>query len=129
MVASISQETDRSRLLLNAEDVVGRLNRKLVGWANYFCLGPVSPAYRTINDHVTKRLRRWLCSKHKVRRHGERHATPTSTCTSSWDWSICRSEPTTFRGRTHECLSESRMRVIAHVRFDERGVETELWSG
>jgi hypothetical protein len=70
MVESISRETDHSRLLVNAEDVVGRLNRKLVGWANYFCLGPVSPAYRTINDHVTKRLRRWLCSKHKVRNTG-----------------------------------------------------------
>ena len=66
MVEAISRETDRSRLLLDAADVVGRLNRKLVGWANYFCLGPVSPAYQTLNDHVTKRLRRWLCSKHKV---------------------------------------------------------------
>jgi len=71
MVQSISRETDRSRLLLDAEDVVGRLNRKMVGWANYFCLGPVSPAYQTINDHVTKRLRRWLCSKHKVRNTGK----------------------------------------------------------
>jgi group II intron reverse transcriptase/maturase len=71
MVQSVSRETDRSRLLLNAEDVVGRLNRKLVGWANYFCLGPVSPAYRTVNDHVTKRLRRWLCSKNKVRNTGK----------------------------------------------------------
>jgi RNA-directed DNA polymerase len=66
MVESISRETDRSRLRLNAEDVVVRLNRKLVGWANYFNLGPVSPAYRAIDSHVTKRLRRWLCSKHKV---------------------------------------------------------------
>ncbi|QFY45163.1 hypothetical protein F6R98_16640 [Candidatus Methylospira mobilis] len=31
---------------MDAEYVVGRLNRKLTGWANYFCLGPVSPAYR-----------------------------------------------------------------------------------
>jgi len=66
MVESISRETDRRRLLLDAATIVDNLNRKLVGWANYFCLGPVSPAYRTINNHVTKRLRRWLCSKHKV---------------------------------------------------------------
>ena len=66
MVESISSETDRRRLLLDAATIVDNLNRKLVGWANYFCLGPVSPAYRTINNHVTKRLRRWLCSKHKV---------------------------------------------------------------
>ncbi|MEF8770199.1 group II intron reverse transcriptase/maturase [Candidatus Accumulibacter contiguus] len=66
MVESITQETDRRRTILDAEFVVGRLNRKLIGWANYFCLGSVSPAYRAINTHVTQRLRRWLCKKHKV---------------------------------------------------------------
>jgi len=34
--------------------VVGRLNRKLIGWANYFCLGRVSPAYRAIDSHVRR---------------------------------------------------------------------------
>ncbi|WP_273703267.1 group II intron maturase-specific domain-containing protein, partial [Candidatus Accumulibacter vicinus] len=66
MVESITQETDRRRTILDAEFVVGRLNRKLIGWANYFCLGSVSPAYRAINTHVTQRLRRWLCKKHKI---------------------------------------------------------------
>lgn len=66
MVASISEVTDRSTGMLDAEEIVGRLNRKLVGWANYFSLGPVSPAYQTIDTHVRQRLRRWLCKKHKV---------------------------------------------------------------
>jgi group II intron reverse transcriptase/maturase len=70
MVDSITGETNHCRTLLDAEYVVGRLNRKLTGWANYFCLGPVSPAYRAINTHVTQRLRRWLCRKHKVRGSG-----------------------------------------------------------
>ena len=70
MVDSITEETDRCRTMLEVEAVVGRLNRKLTGWANYFCLGPVSPAYRAINTHVTQRLRRWLCKKHKVRGKG-----------------------------------------------------------
>ncbi len=70
MVTSITEETDRRRTLLDADYVVGRLNRKLTGWANYFCLGPVSPAYRALNTHVTARLRRWLCKKHKVRGKG-----------------------------------------------------------
>jgi group II intron reverse transcriptase/maturase len=70
MVDSISQETDRCRTFLKAEVVVGRLNRKLRGWANYFCLGPVSPAYRVVDAHVTQRLRRWLCKKYKVRGKG-----------------------------------------------------------
>ena len=38
----------------------------LVGWATYFCLGPVSQAYRKIDQHVCRRLRQWLCAKHKV---------------------------------------------------------------
>ena len=66
MVDSITSETDRRRTLLDAEKIVGGLNRKLNGWANYFCLGPVSPAYQAIETHVTNRLRRWLCKKHKV---------------------------------------------------------------
>jgi group II intron reverse transcriptase/maturase len=70
MVDSITAETDRRRTLLDADDVVGRLNRKLTGWANYFCLGPVSPAYKAIDTHATQRLRRWLRKKHKVRGKG-----------------------------------------------------------
>ena len=42
------------------------LNRVLSGWGNYFCLGPVSKAYRAIDAHVVERLRRWLCRKHKA---------------------------------------------------------------
>ena len=70
MVENITQEPDRSRTMLDAEVVVGRLNRKLIGWANYFCLGSVSPAYRAINTHVTQRLRRWLCKRDVLPRAG-----------------------------------------------------------
>ena len=45
--------------------VVKRLNRLLTGWANYFILGQVSPAYVAIDRHATRRLRQWLCRKHK----------------------------------------------------------------
>ena len=58
--------TDRRTGWLDAEEFVGQLNRKLTGWANYFCLGPVSPAYRAIDTHVRQRLRRWLCRKYKI---------------------------------------------------------------
>lgn len=66
MVASISEVTDRRMGWLDAEEIVGQLNRKLTGWANYFCLGPVSPAYHAVDEHARQRLRRWLCKKHKV---------------------------------------------------------------
>src|SRR5215471_4655328 len=64
---AISSETGRSTTLLDAEIVVGKLNRMLNGWANYFCLGPVSKAYRVVEQHACKSLRQWLCAKHKVR--------------------------------------------------------------
>ena len=44
-----------------------RLNRRLTGWANYFTLGQVSPAYAAVDRHATRRLRQWLSRKHKVR--------------------------------------------------------------
>jgi hypothetical protein len=63
---AISSETGRNRTLLEQQNVVGTLNRMMIGWANYFCLGPVSKAYRAVEQHARKRLRRWLCAKHKV---------------------------------------------------------------
>ena len=63
---AISNETGRDKTLLDAETVVEKLNRMMTGWANYFCLGPVSKAYRAVEQHARKRLRQWLCAKHKV---------------------------------------------------------------
>ena len=66
----ISEMTGRRWTLLDAKDRVSRLNRMLVGWANYFCLGPVSKAYRIVDSHARHRLRQWLCAKHKVQGQG-----------------------------------------------------------
>jgi RNA-directed DNA polymerase len=63
---AISSETGRNKTLLDQETVVGTLNRMMIGWANYFCLGPVSRAYQAVERHARKRLRQWLCAKHKV---------------------------------------------------------------
>jgi len=67
LVAQISAETERRYVGRDAEYVVERLNRKLLGWANYFCLGPVSNAYKLLDVHTMQRLRRWLYAKHKAR--------------------------------------------------------------
>ena len=64
---AIGEQTTGKWTHLDEEEMVGRLNRKLRGWANYFDLGTVSRAYDAVNYHVTCRLRRWLCRKHKVR--------------------------------------------------------------
>ncbi len=70
LCATISEMTSRRWLLMDAEERVDRLNRMLVGWSNYFCLGPVSKAYRTVHQHTRHRLRQWLCAKHKVQGQG-----------------------------------------------------------
>ena len=49
---------------------MGRLNSKLNGWANYFCLGPVSAAYRAIDRYTRQRLRQWLRGKYKLKSRG-----------------------------------------------------------
>ena len=70
MCREISEMTSRRWTLLDPADRVVRLNRMLVGWANYFCLGPVSQAYRAVDNHARYRLRQWLCAKHKVKGQG-----------------------------------------------------------
>jgi group II intron reverse transcriptase/maturase len=67
---AISNETGRNRTQLDHATVVTKLNRMMTGWANYFCLGPVSKAYRAVDQHARRRLRWWLCHKHKVSRPG-----------------------------------------------------------
>jgi RNA-directed DNA polymerase len=63
---AISEMTGRDQTLLDQATMVGKLNCTMIGWANYFCLGPVSHAYRVVDQHARKRLRQWLCAKHKV---------------------------------------------------------------
>ena len=128
MVASISEVTDRRTGLLDAEEIVGRLNRKLTGWANYFCLGPVSPAYQALDTTLDNGYAGGCARSTRLRARGQR-ASPTSICTRTWGWFDWRRALTTFRGRKHECLSESRDAGKSHARFDERDVETEPGSG
>ncbi len=63
----ISEVTDRRTCLRETAEEVRKLNQKLQGWANYFCLGTVVKVYEIVQQHVRRRLRRWLCFKHKVR--------------------------------------------------------------
>jgi len=63
----LHEQTDRRWLWLEPAEMVGRLNRVLRGWANYFCLGTVTAAYEAVTAHACHRLRQWLVRKHKVR--------------------------------------------------------------
>ncbi len=64
--AAISELTGRNQTLRDTKALVADLNRRLIGWANYFYLGPVSKAYRAVDTHSCRRLRQWLCAKHQV---------------------------------------------------------------
>jgi RNA-directed DNA polymerase len=63
----IREQTARSWLWLGVDEMVGRLNHLLRGWANYFCRGTVAAVYSDVNRHVGYRLRRWLARKFQLR--------------------------------------------------------------
>ena len=120
-----AQETGRNKTLLAQETVITTLNRMMIGWANYFCLGPVSNAYRAVEQHARKRLRQWLCAKHKLRGQATQAVFRPATCirclglveltlrTASFPWA-----------NIVNFLREPDARN-APVQFDEREQETE----
>jgi RNA-directed DNA polymerase len=61
--ARIKDLTDRRRVGLELQDVIGVLNLFLRGWGNYFRTGNAAKKFRQLDRHVTWRLKRLLIKK------------------------------------------------------------------
>ena len=115
----ISERTAARYGLIPTEEMVQRLNWMLSGWSSYYHLGQVSPAYAALDEHTTKRLRRWLNRKHKIRvgRYVRSRMIGCGLYTAS---PALRRRPRAFRGRRHD-LEGKPGAGNPHARFDERG--------
>jgi hypothetical protein len=82
--AAISETTDRRGTNRDAAEVVMQLNRMMTGWANYFCLGPVSrvPITRWTNTPATGCVNG--CARSTRLQDGQHPGSPMRTCTSGW---------------------------------------------
>jgi RNA-directed DNA polymerase len=78
LTRKLTEQTARRWQGLDVDEMVGSLNHLMRGWANYFCLGTISAAYRKVNAHACNRLRHWLVRKLGVpglawSRYADRH--------------------------------------------------------
>ena len=66
---------------------VGTINRKLKGWSNYFRIGTVSKAYRTVDSHVRHQGTSVVVREVQGTGSGGDNTVPRiNTCTRSWDY-------------------------------------------
>ena len=73
--AAIRERSGRRETWRSVPEQIARLNPVLRGWANYFCLGPVSRAYRAVDYHARRWLRQWLRAKYQRQTAGRAYYT------------------------------------------------------
>jgi len=121
---AIRQRTTSGTTQMAAEEMVARLNRMLTGWANYFCLGPLSKAYRAVDAQVKRRLRQWLRRKHRRRGNPEAHW-PDAYLYETLGLVQLPVRTRGFPWAKACVLVREPDAGNPHVRFDQRDVETE----
>lgn len=67
----LSEMTGRNTTWMDVDEQIRRINYKLCGWSNYFRIGTVRQAYKSVNEHVRHRLRQWLSAKFRVSGRGK----------------------------------------------------------
>jgi group II intron reverse transcriptase/maturase len=63
----LHEETSRTWLWKSPEELAQKVNQLLVGWANYFRVGTVKQAWKSVDFYVFQRLRQWWCRKFGIR--------------------------------------------------------------
>ena len=81
-VEKIHALTERSCTWQETTALVGKVNRMLRGWANYFSVGAFSKAYRALDAYAAARVRRWLRSQAQSQARAGAIHSRTSTGTS-----------------------------------------------
>ena len=109
-VEKVHALTGRSRTWQETTTLVGKVNRMLRGWANYFSVGAVSKAYRALDASRSGAVAPVVRASSTKSRRGR-------SCHSSHLYGyfgLVRLTPAWARrrGRRREGLSESRMRAI-----------------
>ena len=121
----LSEMTGRNTTWLEVDEQIGRINHKLRGWSNYFCIGTLRQAYKSVTEHVRHRVRQWLSAEYRVSGRGKtRFTNATSTGSSGSTVSRERSAGRFVSDRVNRLVRKLDAGKPP-VQFDERGVETD----
>ena len=123
LTQALSRVTARRTEGWGTEALVERLNRMLTGWGRYYCLGPVTPAYRAVDAHVRHRLRRWLRKKHKCGGRATGRYPDEFLDDTLGTGALDTDDPWPAVGEGMRSQREPGAGE-PHARFDERGLET-----
>ena len=84
VVEKVHALTDRAGTSQETTTLVGKVNRTLRGWANYFQVGTISKAYRALDAYAAMRLPGGCASSNRQAMRGGRY--PLSELAGTWPY-------------------------------------------